>query len=121
MARERPGHQRQDVAPEYPQRPGAEGPPRLQVARGAGPGHAVGGVRRRRDADPEGIDAIVRDLAAGAERAVTAIEAGDPDGARAGMRMHLGGSRDRLLKPRADGETRPRRRPADTEASHPAG
>lgn len=60
-------------------------------------------------------------IAAEHRRILSAIEAGDPDGARAGMRMHLGGSRDRLLKPRADGEPRPRRKPADTEASHPAG
>lgn len=52
---------------------------------------AVGGVRRRRDADPEGIDAIVRDLAAGAERAVTAIDAGDAVAVGAEMnRAHEG-------------------------------
>lgn len=33
-------------------------------------------------------------------RILSAIEASDPDGARAGMRMHLGGSRERLLHPR---------------------
>jgi DNA-binding FadR family transcriptional regulator len=34
-------------------------------------------------------------------RIFSAIEANDPDGARAGMRMHLGGSRERLLHPKA--------------------
>lgn len=33
-------------------------------------------------------------------RILSAIEASDPDSARAGMRMHLGGSRDRLLNAR---------------------
>ena len=33
-------------------------------------------------------------------RILSAIEANDPDGARAGMRMHLGGSRERLLHPK---------------------
>ena len=33
-------------------------------------------------------------------RILSAIEASDPDGARAGMRMHLGGSRERLLHPK---------------------
>ncbi|WP_298040319.1 mevalonate kinase [uncultured Microbacterium sp.] len=38
---------------------------------------AVGDVRRRRNAEPERIDGIMLDLAAGAERAVTAMQTGD--------------------------------------------